>query len=148
MYLKSDGYSFPDERYEALPAMILRWILREARLLKGKNNRISERYFYFYPNKNNFVKMRLLDDDILALELISRRIKESSILHTVFSREGRMKTKIIYVNYDDYFRTTYLLAESFYNRLRNQYPQGGDMFVLSEELNLSKKIINRINKGI
>lgn len=143
MYLEVDDYFFPHDKYIALPAMIMRWILREMRLLKGKTNTIKERHLYFYPEDGMYIKLELVDSDILHVSLIKRQVGKKimkNIYHTIFSKDRDMITNDFNCYYREFFGEIYKQALFFYERYRDQYPIAGDMLVLQEELILSKKL--------
>ena len=148
MYLKVDSYIFPHDKYIALPAMIMRWLLREMRLIKGKNNTIKERHIYFYPEDGLYIKFELMDKDILHISFINRKIeKTKNIFHTIFSKDGQLVSSDFFCYYKEFFMDTYTQALLFYERYKDQYPSGGDMLVLQEELKLSKKLAKELSKN-
>jgi hypothetical protein len=148
MYLKVDEYIFPHDKYIALPAMIMRWLLKEIRLIKGKTNTIKERHIYFYPEDGIYIKFELMDNDILHVSFVNREIeKTKNVFHTIFSQNVNLLSTDFFIYYKDFFMETYNQAILFYERYKDQYPRGGDMLVLQEELNLSKKLAKELSKN-
>ena len=149
MYLEIDDYIFPHNQYIALPAMILRWLLKEMRLIKGKTNTIYERHIYFHPEDGLYIKLELLDNDILHVSFVTRKKEEKmkNVFHTIFSKDGHLNSTDFFCYYKDFFIETYNQASLFYERYKDQYPQGGDMLVLQGELNLSKKLAKELSKN-
>lgn len=148
MYLEVDDYIFPHDKYIALPAMIMRWLLKEMRLIKGKANTIKERHIYFYPEDGIYIKFELMDNDVLHVSFINRKMeKKKNIFHTIFSKDGHLVSTDFFCYHKEFFMETYKQAISFYERYKDQYPSGGDMLVLQEELNLSKKLAKELSKN-
>jgi hypothetical protein len=148
MYLEVDEYIFPHDKYIALPAMIMRWLLKEMRLIKGKTNKIKERHIYFYPEDGLYIKIELIDNDVLHISFINSQIENTkNIFHTFFSKSGHSVSTEFFCYYTDFFLETYKQAILFYERYKDQYPCGGDLLVLQEELNLSKKLAKELSKN-
>lgn len=148
MYLTVDDYIFPHDKYIALPAMIMRWLLKEMRLIKGKANTIKERHIYFYPEDGIYIKFELMDNDVLHVCFINKKIeKKKNIIHTIFSKDEYLVLNDFFCYYNEFFMETYRQALLFYEKYKDQYPSGGDILVLQEELNLSKKLSNVLSKN-
>ncbi|PYG84972.1 hypothetical protein LY28_03430 [Ruminiclostridium sufflavum DSM 19573] len=148
MYIESDEFEYPHSQYIALPAMILRWFLRELRLIVGKNNKIKERSIYFYPDVNNYIVIEYMGEGMLCLKLVKRKLEKNfNIINTIISKEAVNEKNVIYCLFNDLFLEIYKKAEELLNKLERFEEQGGDLLVLKEELKYSEKIINKIQKG-
>lgn len=145
MYLKVDDFIFPHDKYIALPAMIMRWLLKEMRLIKGNANTIKERYVYFYPEDGIYIKFEIVDNDIFHVTFTNRITeKKKNLFHSIFSMDGYTVSTDFYCLYKETFIETYKQAMLFFEKYKDLYPSGGDMLVLQEELNLSKKLANKL----
>lgn len=148
-YLIADSMEYPDKNYMGLPITILRWLLKELRLLISRNNTIKERYVYFYPETNNyFMHFEMADDENLKVTLNKRKIKKTSFLHTIFSKEGKIETIELYCNFNEFFKEVYESSEIVYDACSQEEVHGGDILVLQQQLKASKSLYNKIMKTI
>ncbi|MNF05983.1 hypothetical protein D3C80_2058400 [compost metagenome] len=74
-FIETADLTFPNRNYNGLPITTLRFMLKELRLLISKGNTISERHVYFYPDTNNFITFQLVDNEVLSIKLIKRKVK-------------------------------------------------------------------------
>ena len=148
MNIECGNFTFPQSKTSAYPAAIFRWLLREMRLLVGKKNTIKERHVYFYPaSTGHYLFLELVDENILSLRFSKRvGIENEFISHTIYSDEGFLASTTKYCSFDQFFLETYKHAELFYQAFKDSPDYGGNMFVLCDELEYSKKIVNKIVK--
>ncbi|NOU80353.1 hypothetical protein GC101_15895 [Paenibacillus sp. LMG 31459] len=144
-YVESTDFVYPKRDYKGLPITTLRFMLKELRLLKSKNNTIAERHVYFYPDTNNYITFQLVDNEVLSINLVQRKIKNpTNIIHSIFSREGKLVTKNMYIKFDEVFTSIYELSETLILGLGNREEIGGDLVVLEQQIRLSKSLFNKL----
>ena len=129
VYFEIDSAFYPKKRAEGFPAMIMRWYLKELRLLNGKSNVVCRQVF-FYPDPSNDILIKRYDEKYITLTF-------------------RERNKIIIECQSEWIQTfEQVLNEAcnFYNKFRNLPEYGGDILVLGEEINMSSKLLKRIKK--
>jgi hypothetical protein len=147
-YLIADHIDFPDKNYVGLPITILRWMLKELRLLINKKNTIKERYVYFYPDHNNYLQFEMVDNVNLKITLYTRKSKKTPIINTIFSKEGKIEKTELYCKFNEFFKEVYDTSELVYDACSKEEVLSGDLFVLQAQLNYSKSLYNKIIKTL
>ncbi len=137
---------FPSSTFKACPALILRWILRELRLLK-KSGVKEKREVFLHPSTDHFLFFEKSTDDTLLITFHCA-LKRSFLNRFFISRDRQGQTRSIQCSFASFFAHIYENAEAFYEKFCEMHPQGSDMVVLQEELELSKKLYNRIVKNL
>ncbi len=147
-FIETADLTFPTRNYNGLPITTLRFMLKELRLLISKSNTISERHVYFYPDTNNFITFQLVDNEVLTIKLVQRNVKShKNIIHSIFSKEGKIISKNIHCRFNEVFTSIYKLSETLVLDLKDREEVGGDLFVLEEQLRLSKTSFNKFIKN-
>lgn len=142
-YIRVDNFIYPNRKYEGLPLLTLGYFMKELRLLISKNNKIAERHIYFYPDNNNFIKFKLINNEILLLDFVQRKNSRKNIIHSIFSKDGLLVSSIIYCHFNEFFVAVYKLAENLINELKDREEVGGDLYALEYQVSLAKSLFNR-----
>ncbi len=146
MNISSGDFVFSHSKSKAMSAYILRWLLRQMRLLAKKNNPIKKREVYFLPHNGKYILLELVEEEILSIDFVKRINYNPWIVHSIYSEDGELLTTTFHCLYDDFFMETYRQAEQFFHTFKDSFPQTSEMFVLEQELYYSKKIVNKITK--
>ncbi|MDQ6418000.1 hypothetical protein RB620_00990 [Paenibacillus sp. LHD-117] len=143
-HIRIDKSIYPNRRYKGLPLLTLSYFIKELRLLISKENTINERHIYFYPETTNFIKFKLIDNETVLLEFVQRKNSAKNIIQSIFSKDGRLESSIVYCQFNELFVVLYKTAETLINRLNNRKEHGGDFYALEYQVRLAKSLFNKL----
>lgn len=152
IYFQADNYIYPDINSVGNPLNIMRWLLREMRLLIESKHQQTERHIYFHRQKQYHIYLNYLGDNLVSLEFSKIEniipINNDVIFTAVFSKKRDRDIHTVTCKYSDLFEIAYNEGNKLFNMFNVEgMLQGGEMLPLEVELKYSKRIINRIKKN-
>ena len=149
IYFQADDYIYPDANCFSNPLNIMRWLLREMRLLIESKAEITERYIYFSLEDPYHIYLCYLGNNLVALKFPKTINKISNdMIITAVSEDYNKEIHTITCNYSDLFKIAYNEGTKLFNMINvAEAPKNGEVLMLGVELEYSKRIINKIKRN-
>jgi hypothetical protein len=151
IYFQADDYVYPYKNCISYPLHIIRWLLKEMRLLLESKADVPERYVYFNTEKHQHIYLRYLGDDLIRLEFSSVKTTipkiNNMMFMTVFSKNLDRDLHLVTCHYSELFKIAYEEGRKLFNMFNVEgVLQDGIMIPLEGELQYAKRVLRKLEK--